>query len=252
MNDNLDMWILFYSFALTKLLNHSVSIKKRLYMKTKSDDIKNIDSNTHPEEELTTEQKILVAAEREFFEKGFAGARTTSIAESAGVTHAMLHYYFRTKAKLFEKIISNKMASLGELMLNSLAHSDLPLFEKIRTAIYRHLDFISENPELPFFFIREVYSDPERMKIVATSLSTHAEKSIGKLQSDIDEAAARGECRNIDAEMLLLDIVSLNIFSFLAQPILDVVLSDLFSDKKQFLELRKKENFETIMRKLKI
>ena len=221
-------------------------------MKTESDDIKNIESNTHPEEELTTEQKILVAAEREFFEKGFAGARTTSIAESAGVTHAMLHYYFRTKAKLFEKIISDKMASLGELMLNSLAHSDLPLFEKIRTAIYRHLDFISENPELPFFFIREVYSDPERMKIVATSLSTHAEKSIGKLQSDIDDAAARGECRSVDAEMLILDIVSLNIFSFLAQPVLDIVLSDLFTDRKRFLELRKKENFETIMRKLKI
>ena len=224
----------------------------KLDMKTKSDDIKDIKNDTDTEEELTTEQRILLAAEREFFEKGFAGARTTSIAESAGVTHAMLHYYFRTKAKLFEKIISDKMSSLGELMLNSLTHSDLPLFEKIRTAINRHLDFISENPDLPFFFIREVYSDPERMKIMASSLSSNAEKSIDKLQRDIDEAVSRGECRNVNAEMLLLDIVSLNIFSFLAQPILDVVLSDLFSDKKQFLELRKKENFETIMRKLKI
>ena len=224
----------------------------KLDMKTKSDDIKDIKNDTDTEEELTTEQRILLAAEREFFEKGFAGARTTSIAESAGVTHAMLHYYFRTKVKLFEQIISNKMSSLGELMLNSLTHSDLPLFEKIRTAINRHLDFISENPNLPFFFIREVYSDPERMKIMASSLSSNAEKSIDKLQRDIDEAVSRGECRNVNAEMLLLDIVSLNIFSFLAQPILDVVLSDLFSDKKQFLELRKKENFETIMRKLKI
>lgn len=43
------------------------------------------------------EQAILEAAEREFIVKGFAGARTTSIAEAAGVTHAMLHYYFRTK-----------------------------------------------------------------------------------------------------------------------------------------------------------
>ena len=41
------------------------------------------------------EQAILEAAEREFIAKGFAGARTTSIAEAAGVTHAMLHYYFR-------------------------------------------------------------------------------------------------------------------------------------------------------------
>ena len=38
------------------------------------------------------EQAILEAAEREFLDKGFAGARTTSIAKAAGVTHAMLHY----------------------------------------------------------------------------------------------------------------------------------------------------------------
>lgn len=31
------------------------------------------------------EQTILEAAEREFLNKGFAGARTTSIAEAAGV-----------------------------------------------------------------------------------------------------------------------------------------------------------------------
>ena len=37
-----------------------------------------------------TETRILEAAEKEFFEKGYAGARTTSIAEAAGVTHAML------------------------------------------------------------------------------------------------------------------------------------------------------------------
>ena len=38
------------------------------------------------------EDAILRAAEREFLAKGFEGARTTSIAEAAGVTHAMLHY----------------------------------------------------------------------------------------------------------------------------------------------------------------
>lgn len=52
--------------------------------------------------ENDTEERILKAAETEFFTKGFDGARTTSIAERAGVTHAMLHYYFRSKALLFE------------------------------------------------------------------------------------------------------------------------------------------------------
>lgn len=49
------------------------------------------------EESVNTEQAILKAAEKEFLKKGFSGSKTTEIAKAAGVTHAMLHYYFRTK-----------------------------------------------------------------------------------------------------------------------------------------------------------
>lgn len=185
-------------------------------------------------------------------QKGFDSARTTAIAKEAGVTHAMLHYYFRSKENLFEKIIDAKMSSIGELMLQSISQSNLPLFERIRTAINRHLDFVSENPELPHFFIREVYSHPERIRKIGEALQVNATVLIAELQKDIDDAAERGECRRVNAEMLLLDIVSLNIFSFLAKPVLEVVLNDLLSDNKRFIEQRKIENFETIKRKLMI
>ena len=46
------------------------------------------------EETSNTEQSILKAAEKEFLKKGFSGSKTTEIAKEAGVTHAMLHYYF--------------------------------------------------------------------------------------------------------------------------------------------------------------
>ena len=52
------------------------------------------------EETSNTEQSILKAAEKEFLKKGFSGSKTTEIAKEAGVTHAMLHYYFRTKENL--------------------------------------------------------------------------------------------------------------------------------------------------------
>lgn len=55
-------------------------------------------------ENLTTEQKILKAAQKEFSQKGFAGAKTTAIAKAAGVTHTMLHYYFRTKNVFMKRL----------------------------------------------------------------------------------------------------------------------------------------------------
>ena len=73
-----------------------------------------------------TETRILQAAEKEFLEKGYAGARTVSIAEAAGVTHAMLHYYYRTKDNLFEKIVSDKMHMLGNKGWNGISIFFLP------------------------------------------------------------------------------------------------------------------------------
>lgn len=199
---------------------------------------------------MSTEDRILEAAVQEFMLKGYAGARTTAIAESAGVTHAMLHYYFRTKDKLFDRIIESKIGTLRDIMLGSLGDSSLPLFERIRTAIARHMDFIAANPYLPRFMINEVLTRPERIPLVIEQLKYHAPLVVESLQRQIDECAAKGECRRVDARTLMLDIVSLNIFPFTAAPMVGALLGGIMDDPEAFVEARKKENIETIMRKL--
>ena len=62
----------------------------------------------------TREAAILKAAEEEFLTKGYAGARTTEIAKVAGVSHTMLHYYFRTKENLFNCVYEQKVKLLSE------------------------------------------------------------------------------------------------------------------------------------------
>ena len=52
--------------------------------------------------EKSTEEKILAAAKKVFVLKGMAGARMQDIADEAGINKALLHYYFRSKEKLFE------------------------------------------------------------------------------------------------------------------------------------------------------
>lgn len=67
-----------------------------------------------------TSQRILKAAEEEFMNKGFAGAKTVEIARRAGVTHAMLHYYFRTKEMLFDRVLDDKICCLAEGVVQAL------------------------------------------------------------------------------------------------------------------------------------
>lgn len=198
-----------------------------------------------------TEARILQAAETEFLTKGFSGARTTSIAEAAGVTHAMFHYYFRTKEKLFERIISEKVSQMKALLLDTVGNSDMPLEEKIRNVIERHLDFVAANPDVPRFLVGEVFAYPERAKIMTDKIKIYAPAMIAELQRQIDEAAAEGIFRKVDARMLIIDITSLNIFSYMASPLINAVLDNFMDDSGSFLAQRKKENFETIMRKLK-
>lgn len=198
-----------------------------------------------------TEQRILEAAEREFMDKGFAGARTTAIAQAAGVTHAMFHYYFRTKEKLFERILSEKVMLIRDIMLDSIGNTQMPLYDKVCETVARHLDFLAANPDLPRFLINEIVYHPERRQYLLSVINTNAPLLVANLQQQIDSLADRGECRRVDARMLILDIISLNIFSFVAAPMVALLLGDLATDRQAFIETRKKENVDTILRKLR-
>ena len=198
-----------------------------------------------------TEQKIIEAAEQEFLIKGFDGARTTSIAAKAGVTHAMFHYYFRTKEKIFEKIISQKLEILTRLIIDSISTNDLWLEEKLKRIIDSHIDFVSENPELPGFLVREIFNNPERFEILKSRFENFAPLLIQNLQRDLDKGFEEGRYKKTDARELLIDIISLNIFPYMASPLINAILTGYMNEKDKFKELRKKENFETIMRKIK-
>lgn len=199
-----------------------------------------------------TESRILQAAEREFFEKGYAGARTASIAEAAGVTHAMLHYYFRTKDKLFERIVSEKISILGNIIISAIGDEDLTLEDRIRQGIERHFDFIAANRDLPRFIVNEVLTRPDTIDMMKCNAQNIVNNLLNSLQHEIDAYAAKGLCRQVNARMLLIDIVSLNVFPFMAAPIVLGAIGDSYNSYDEFLALRKTENVETILNKLKI
>ena len=196
-----------------------------------------------------TENIILQAAEEEFLLKGFAGARTTEIAQKAGVNHAMLHYYFHTKEQLFEQVMTEKVALFRDSVVSVFEQSNLPILQQIKEAMSRHFDFVRQNPLLPRFIINEISVRPEYIVNLRTKILPFAENVFSKLQKSLDEASARGEIGHIDAPTLMLDIVSLNLFVFIAHPIISQMQSVL-GDLDAFYEARKQENIDVIMRRL--
>lgn len=203
------------------------------------------------QERQSKEQQILAAAEQEFLTKGYDGARTTSIAQAAGVTHAMLHYYFRTKEQLFERIVDEKFETMSHSMFAIMGDPSLPIVERIKGGIEAHFDFIAANPLLPRFVINEIISRPERYKLLYKRVGAVIDNLYCGLQFEIDRSAERGEIEWVDVKMLLISILSLNIFTFLAYPFMEPLMGELMADREGFLAVRKAENIETILRRIK-
>ena len=68
---------------------------------------------------LSTQEKILAAAEKEFLEKGYEKAKISAIAKEAGINHAMVHYYYSTKEDLFDIVFKSKI----DLLIKGLDRS---------------------------------------------------------------------------------------------------------------------------------
>ena len=197
------------------------------------------------------EQQILLAAEQEFLLKGYDGARTTSIAQAAGVTHAMLHYYFRTKEHLFERIVDEKFATMSHSMFAIMGDSSLPILDRIKGGIEAHFDFIAANPLLPRFVINEIVSRPERYEVLSKRVNDIITTIFCGLQSDFDQAVECGVIERVDVKMLFISIMSMNVFPFIAYSFIEPIMGDLMADRERFLAARKAENVETILRRIK-
>ncbi len=203
-------------------------------------------------EEKNNEQIILQAAEEEFLIKGYAAAKTMEIAKKAGVTHAMLHYYFRTKENLFNKVYESKIVLLKESIFILLHDHPATFVERLRSGIEGHFDFLRANPKLPLFIINEMISKPERMELLKESIGRVAQEVFGPLQQQLDEAHQKGLIKEIKATDLLIDVISLNAFVFVVYPLAQSIVLPMYSSEDEFFEARKQESVRTIFARLGI
>src|SRR6476620_11888786 len=102
----------------------------------------------------STEEKILLAARKVFLNKGMDGARMQDIADEAGINKALLHYYVRSKDKLFEQIFLEVASSMLPHIF-SIFQSDDTLFTKIDKFCDAYITTQIKTPYVPIFILIE-------------------------------------------------------------------------------------------------
>jgi AcrR family transcriptional regulator len=169
------------------------------------------------ERNLTTEEKIKEAARRVFTQKGYAATRTRDIADECGVNLALLNYYFRSKEKLFDMVMLENMELFLQSVLGILNDTDTGLFDKIDLLVSHYIDMLMRHPDLPIFFLSEIKNDPERL-VEKLGRKMLIEGSV--LGRQWAELTLAGAIKPMNPIHLALNVVSMTIFPFVAQPIL--------------------------------
>jgi len=182
-----------------------------------------------------TEEKILVAAQKVFIRKGMDGSRMQEIADEAGINKALLHYYFRTKQKLFEAIF-NKVFEKIFPDLNTFIQSERSIEEKIGIFIEKYTDILLKNPFLPSFILKEIHRDPEFLASVIKNTGVKPKEIFAMLEKEMEA----GNIKKMNPKEVLINLIALCIFPVAARPLVEIMFYD--NDKKaydDFLKMRK-------------
>jgi len=198
--------------------------------------------------DTTTESAILKAAKGIFQRKGMIGARMQEIADEAGINKAMLHYYYRSKQLLFEAVFK-KAFSLLAPQLNEVMNSDDSICDKIKNFTHNYISFVIKHPYLPNFIIQELNRNPEFVKNIMTEKHF---PTIEKFRNQVNAKVAEGVIKPIEGEQLFINIMALNIFPFIAAPLLKGFVGANDAEYKQLMEERKTEVADFIINSIKI
>jgi TetR/AcrR family transcriptional regulator len=172
-----------------------------------------------PAEEHRREVRVrLGAAARELFSTlGFEAVSLRQVAESAGVTPAMVHYYFGGKNGLWIAVLEDYLEEALGSMLAARAEFEAP--GGLELYLSRHTEILGRQPWVAPLLFREVIlgGGPS-----AEFVQRFPAQLRELLRGAIAKARQRGElAHDLDTELLILSLLSAAVFPFLVRPMVE-------------------------------
>lgn len=190
------------------------------------------------EKDGKTEERILEAARKVFLNRGMDGARMQDIADEAGINKALLHYYFRDKDRLFDVVFLEEAQKFFP-KINAIFASDEPLPRKIENFVSEYIDEMQANPGLPWFVLNEVNRNPDTFMEKIWGSGQWPQP--GKFLEQIGAEMKAGRIRETEPRQLLMNMISLTIFPFVARPVFSKIMRLNPQQFSAIMEERKKE-----------
>ena len=104
------------------------------------------------------EYQIIETAKQLFIEKGFVETSMSDIAAKVGINRPTLHYYFRTKDRMFQAVFGSIVMSLLP-KVQEIIQQELPFIDRVSLILDKYITLFTENPDMPKFICGEIQRD---------------------------------------------------------------------------------------------
>jgi AcrR family transcriptional regulator len=166
--------------------------------------------------DLSTGEKIKKAALALFTKKGFAATRTRDISEEAGINLALLNYYYRSKEKLFELVMTEILQNFFKGLTQIFNDEKTTLEEKIKIFVASYTRLLKQQPDLPLFIFHELRMNPEKLASkmgVNQVFKSFFFKQLGREME-------LGRVTRIHPLHYVINMIAMSVFPFIAGPLL--------------------------------
>jgi AcrR family transcriptional regulator len=176
----------------------------------------------------STEQKIKDAAQRVFIRKGFSATTTREISDEAGINYALLHYYFRSKEKLFDVVAHEQVAIFFGGIYPIVNNETTSLEEKIEAIVAYYTKILLAEPGLVLFVLSEMQTRPERIS------------ELMKANRGLTKAVIARQMREVRPDIhpmqLLMSMLGVILFPFIGR---EIFQQSMDIDKNAFTKMLK-------------
>ncbi len=170
-----------------------------------------------------TENHIKETAKNMFFKEGRYDATTQDIADAAGVNRTLLHYYFRSRDVLLEKVLLEGQMQFRQKMSERL-NPELAFKEKISQLIDIWMEHITEYPYLDAYLVTKVHNGEFIDNLVNDGKKRDA-KDTAAFFEDIEAEMKAGRLVTMEPMQFLLNLISMISYPLIMRPLLEKTLS---------------------------
>jgi AcrR family transcriptional regulator len=175
------------------------------------------------DERPETRDALLDAASHLFARRGAARVSLRRVAEEAGVTPAMVHYYFGDKDGLYDAMLERTFGRLIERVGRVAGGTEGGDRERLADFLAVVTRAFTAEPWIPTLMVREVLSEEGRFR--ERFIQVYASRMAELLPGLIRDEIAAGRFRDdLDPRLAFLSLMGMAVFPFVARPVVERVL----------------------------